>query len=154
MISASSQATPTRASARPGSRSGSAAARRGGEPGEDITAWAIPARFVGRRPVPETRSADQLPSPGGGNDALEKGTRNTRAVPTALTPRESRAYPEILGSEILGICGHGGWIQDDVLARSWCAPPQRRALWPISPWPDPPAPWPCEELLALRQPFP
>jgi serine/threonine protein kinase len=58
--------------------------------------------------VPETRSADQLPSPGGGNDALGKGTRDTRAVPTVLPHGESREYPEIPGYEILGICGHGG----------------------------------------------
>jgi hypothetical protein len=58
--------------------------------------------------VDETRSADYLPSPGGGNDALWKRTRDTRAVPTDLTPGESREYPEIPGYEILGICGHGG----------------------------------------------
>jgi formylglycine-generating enzyme required for sulfatase activity len=58
--------------------------------------------------VPETPSADHLPSPGGGNDAPGKRTRDTRAVPTDLTPGESRAYPEIPGYEILGICGYGG----------------------------------------------
>jgi formylglycine-generating enzyme required for sulfatase activity len=58
--------------------------------------------------VRETRSADHLPSPDGGNDAPAKRTRDTRAVPTDLTPGESREYPEIPGYEILGICGHGG----------------------------------------------
>ena len=58
--------------------------------------------------MPETRSADHLPSPAEGNDTPEKGTRDTRAVPTDLTPGESREYPEIPGYEILGICGHGG----------------------------------------------
>ena len=58
--------------------------------------------------MPETPSADPLPSPGGGNDAPGKRTRDTRAVPTDLTPGESREYPEIPGYEILGICGHGG----------------------------------------------
>jgi formylglycine-generating enzyme required for sulfatase activity len=58
--------------------------------------------------VPETPSADHLPSPGGGNDAPAKRTRDTRAVPTDRTPDESREYPEIPGYEILGVCGHGG----------------------------------------------
>jgi formylglycine-generating enzyme required for sulfatase activity len=58
--------------------------------------------------VPEIRSADHLPSPGEGNDAPGKRTRDTRAVPTDLTPGESRASPEIPGYEVLGICGHGG----------------------------------------------
>src|SRR5215813_8531207 len=63
---------------------------------------------MGRWPVPETRSADHLPSPDGGNDTPAKRTRDTRAVPTDLTPGESREYPEIPGYEILGVCGHGG----------------------------------------------
>jgi formylglycine-generating enzyme required for sulfatase activity len=35
-------------------------------------------------------------------------TRNTGAIPTDLTPGESREYPEVPGYEILGILGHGG----------------------------------------------
>jgi formylglycine-generating enzyme required for sulfatase activity len=58
--------------------------------------------------VDEKPSADGLPPPGGGDDTPEKRTRDTRAVPTDLTPGESRDYPEIPGYEILGICGHGG----------------------------------------------
>ena len=73
-----------------------------------MPAWTMLARFVGRWPVDETRPADRLPSPGGGNGAPGKGTRDTRAVPTDRTPGESREYPEIPGYEILGICGHGG----------------------------------------------
>jgi hypothetical protein len=52
--------------------------------------------------VEEKPSADGLPPPGGGHDSPEKRTRDTRAVPTDLTPGESRAYPEIPGYEILG----------------------------------------------------
>jgi serine/threonine protein kinase len=43
-----------------------------------------------------------------GNDAPAKSTRDTRAVPTDLSPGGSRPYPEIPGYEVLGICGHGG----------------------------------------------
>ena len=56
----------------------------------------------------EKPSADGLPSPGAANDTPAKRTRDTRAVPTDLTPGESREYPEIPGYEILGVCGHGG----------------------------------------------
>jgi serine/threonine-protein kinase len=35
-------------------------------------------------------------------------TRNTAAIPTDLTPGESRDYPDVPGYEILGILGHGG----------------------------------------------
>jgi serine/threonine protein kinase len=73
-----------------------------------MTAWTILARFVGRWLVDEKPSADGLPPPGGGNDTPAKWTRDTRAVPTDLTPGERREYPEITGYEILGICGHGG----------------------------------------------
>jgi formylglycine-generating enzyme required for sulfatase activity len=64
-----------------------------------------PTRF--EAPMDETASADRLPeeSPAG---APAKLTRNIAAVPTDLTPGESREYPEIPGYEILGICGHGG----------------------------------------------
>jgi serine/threonine protein kinase len=56
--------------------------------------------------VDETRSADHpLPDP---EDTPAKLTRNTAAVPTDLTPGESRDYPDVPGYEILGICGHGG----------------------------------------------
>jgi formylglycine-generating enzyme required for sulfatase activity len=58
--------------------------------------------------VPETRSADHLPSPGGGDDAPGNRTRDTRAMPTDVTPGEGREYPEVPGYEVLGICGHGG----------------------------------------------
>jgi formylglycine-generating enzyme required for sulfatase activity len=58
--------------------------------------------------VDETASADGLPPPNEANDTPAKRTRDTRAVPTDLTPGESREYPEIPGYEILGICGHGG----------------------------------------------
>jgi formylglycine-generating enzyme required for sulfatase activity len=57
--------------------------------------------------VDEKPSADGLP-PSAANDTRAKRTRDTRAVPTDLTPGESREYPEIPGYEILGICGHGG----------------------------------------------
>src|SRR5262245_46905596 len=62
----------------------------------------------GEGPVDEKPSADGLPSPGAANDTPAKRTRDTRAVPTDLTPGESREYPEIPGYEILGVCGHGG----------------------------------------------
>jgi formylglycine-generating enzyme required for sulfatase activity len=62
----------------------------------------------GRWPVDAKPSADGLPSPGAVNETPAKRTRDTRAVPTDLTPSESREYPEIPGYEILGICGHGG----------------------------------------------
>ena len=58
--------------------------------------------------VGEKPSADGLPSPGAANDTQAKRTHDTQAVPTDLTPGESREYPEIPGYEILGICGHGG----------------------------------------------
>jgi serine/threonine protein kinase len=35
-------------------------------------------------------------------------TRDTGAIPTGLTPGESREYPDVPGYEILGILGHGG----------------------------------------------
>src|SRR5262249_5255857 len=59
-----------------------------------------------RCPVNETRSAD--PPSRQPEYPPAKGTRNTAAVPTDLTPGESREYPDIPGYEILGICGHGG----------------------------------------------
>jgi len=69
---------------------------------------AAPLDLEGRWPVDEKPSADGLPSPGAADETPAKGTRDTRAVPTDLTPVESREYPEIPGYEILGICGHGG----------------------------------------------
>ena len=56
----------------------------------------------------EKSSADGPPLPSAANDTPAKRTRDTRAVPTDLTPGESREYPEIPGYEVLGICGHGG----------------------------------------------
>ena len=54
----------------------------------------------------ETRSAEEpLPAP---EDAPAKLTRITKALPTHLTPGESREYPEVPGYDILGILGHGG----------------------------------------------
>ena len=35
-------------------------------------------------------------------------TRNTGAIPTGLTPAESREFPVVPGYEVLGILGHGG----------------------------------------------
>jgi hypothetical protein len=67
-----------------------------------MPAWTMLARFVGRWPVAEKPSTDGLRSPGWGRESPEKMTRDTRAVPTALTPAESRAYPESPGSEFLG----------------------------------------------------
>ena len=67
-----------------------------------MPAWTMLARFVGRWPVAEKPSTDGLPSPGWGRDSPEKRTRDTRAMPTALMPAESRAYPESPGSEFLG----------------------------------------------------
>ncbi len=55
----------------------------------------------------ETPSANRQPAEPPDNTP-PKRTRNTAAVPTDLTPGESREYPEIPGYEILGICGHGG----------------------------------------------
>jgi formylglycine-generating enzyme required for sulfatase activity len=57
--------------------------------------------------VDETRSAHRLPEESPDN-APAKLTRDTAAVPTDLTPGESREYPDVPGYEILGICGHGG----------------------------------------------
>jgi formylglycine-generating enzyme required for sulfatase activity len=57
--------------------------------------------------VDETLSAHRLPEESPEN-APAKLTRNTAAVPTDLTPGESRDYPDLPGYEILGICGHGG----------------------------------------------
>ena len=72
----------------------------------DITGWTIHAPFASRWPVDKTRSGDPLPAPL--DDTPPKITRNTAAVPTDLTPVESREYPEVPGYEILGILGHGG----------------------------------------------
>jgi formylglycine-generating enzyme required for sulfatase activity len=58
--------------------------------------------------VDEKPSADGLPPPRATDDAPGVRTRDTRAMPTDLTPGETREYPEIPGYEILGICGHGG----------------------------------------------
>jgi formylglycine-generating enzyme required for sulfatase activity len=58
--------------------------------------------------VDETRSANRLPPSDAPDDIPAKRTRNTAAIPTDLTPAESREYPEIAGYEVLGICGHGG----------------------------------------------
>src|SRR5262249_16872910 len=55
----------------------------------------------------ETLSAHRLPPSHVPDDTPAKRTRNTAAIPTDLTPGESRDYPEIPGYEILGICGHG-----------------------------------------------
>jgi WD40 repeat protein len=57
--------------------------------------------------VDETLSAHRQPDKSPDN-VPAKLTCNTAAVPTELTPGESREYPEIPGYEILGICGHGG----------------------------------------------
>jgi serine/threonine-protein kinase len=57
--------------------------------------------------VDETLSAHRQPAEPPDHTPA-KVTRNTAAVPTDLTPGESREYPEIPGYEILGICGHGG----------------------------------------------
>src|SRR5947209_432492 len=61
------------------------------------------AAIAWRFPVDETRSlpAEPVAPP----LAL---TRNTGAVPTALTPGECQEYPEVPGYEILGVLGHGG----------------------------------------------
>src|SRR5262245_11281144 len=69
-------------------------------------AWTLLAWVVGRCLVDEPLSAHRTPeeSPA---DTPAKRTRNTAAIPTDLTPGESRDYPEIPGYEILGICGHG-----------------------------------------------
>jgi formylglycine-generating enzyme required for sulfatase activity/tRNA A-37 threonylcarbamoyl transferase component Bud32 len=58
--------------------------------------------------VDDKPSADGLPPSDAPDDTPAKRTRDTRAVPTDLTPGESREYPEVPGYEILGICGHGG----------------------------------------------
>jgi formylglycine-generating enzyme required for sulfatase activity len=55
----------------------------------------------------ETPSAHRLPPSDVPDDTPAKRTRNTAAIPTDLTPGESRDYPEIPGYEVLGICGHG-----------------------------------------------
>jgi formylglycine-generating enzyme required for sulfatase activity len=56
--------------------------------------------------VDKTPSADHpLPRP---ENTPAKLTRNTGAIPTDLTPGESREYPEVPGYEILGILGRGG----------------------------------------------
>jgi hypothetical protein len=52
--------------------------------------------------VDETRSADQLPPSDAPDDTPAKRTRNTAAIPTDLTPGESREYPDVPGYEILG----------------------------------------------------
>jgi formylglycine-generating enzyme required for sulfatase activity len=57
--------------------------------------------------VDESLSANPLPAEPPA-DTPAKRTRNTAAIPTDLTPGESREYPDVPGYEILGICGHGG----------------------------------------------
>jgi formylglycine-generating enzyme required for sulfatase activity len=57
--------------------------------------------------VDETQSANRPPA-GSPDETPAKRTHNTGAVPTELTPGESREYPDVPGYEILGICGHGG----------------------------------------------
>jgi formylglycine-generating enzyme required for sulfatase activity len=58
--------------------------------------------------VDEALSANHSPPSDAPGDTPAKRARNTAAIPTDLTPGESREYPEIPGYEILGICGHGG----------------------------------------------
>jgi formylglycine-generating enzyme required for sulfatase activity len=86
--------------------------------------------------VDETLSANRLPeeSPDG---TPAKRTRNTAAIPTDLTPGESREYPEVPGYEILGIYGHGGmgvvYRARQVLANRLVALKMIRALEHASP---------------------
>src|SRR5580700_10997339 len=61
-----------------------------------------------RCPVNEMPTTDQPPASPDPNGTLAKLTRNTGAIPTDLTPGESREYPEVPGYEILGVLGHGG----------------------------------------------
>src|SRR5262249_35067955 len=88
-----------------------------------LRAHAGAADFLERLPVaahapapgaPESLSGPRAPveaaprTAGGDDGPPAQLTRNTAAVPTDRTPGESRAYPQIPGYEILGICGHGG----------------------------------------------
>jgi hypothetical protein len=58
--------------------------------------------------VDEKPSADGRPPPSAANDTPAMRTRDTRAVPTGLTPGESREYPDVPGYEVAVRLGEVG----------------------------------------------